>query len=71
MLEAAVMYDRRVAAILGEDDEQMQGSTQEGSTGGLEGINGEIRRPRLAALNRFPRLLFIVTGRCLGRFFLF
>lgn len=48
LLEAAVMYDRRVAAILNEDD----------STNG-EAFLKEISDARQYL---YPRLLFIITG---------
>lgn len=48
LLEAAVMYDRRVAAILNEDD-----------SSGEELIWEEIRNEKQFL---YPRLLFIITG---------
>lgn len=48
LLEAAVVYDRRVAALLGEDD----------STGD-EVFWGRIRDGQQFL---YPRLLFIITG---------
>ncbi|GFP98847.1 chitobiosyldiphosphodolichol beta-mannosyltransferase [Phtheirospermum japonicum] len=49
LLEAALMYDRRVAALLGEDD----------STGN-EVVWDEIRNGKQFT---YPRLLFIITGK--------
>lgn len=48
LLEAAVMYDRRVAAILNEDD-----------SSGEELLWEEIRNEKQFL---YPRLLFIITG---------
>lgn len=48
LLEAAVMYDRRVAAILGEDDSTEEKVIWEGLFDGRQYL--------------YPRLLFIITG---------
>lgn len=52
LLEAAVMYDRRVAALLGESDAAFLNSSLEAHT-----------VPEAAS--PFPRLLFVVTGKFL------
>lgn len=49
LLEAAVMYDRRVAAILNEDDALQEDTLWNEMT------NGE--------LYQYPRLLFVITGK--------
>ncbi|KAF7822483.1 UDP-glycosyltransferase TURAN isoform X1 [Senna tora] len=49
LLEAAVMYDRRVAAILNEDDSIDEGVIWEDISSGKHCL--------------YPRLLFIITGR--------
>ncbi|KAL2631705.1 hypothetical protein R1flu_016391 [Riccia fluitans] len=50
LLEAALMYDRRVSAILGESDSVFE-----------KEANQDKVKPRLSSL--FPRLLIIVTGK--------
>jgi len=50
LLEAAVMYDRRVAALLGESDAAFLNSSLEAHT-------------VAEAASPFPRLLFVVTGK--------
>ena len=52
LLEAAVMYDRRVAALLGESDAAFLNSSLEAHT-------------VAEATSPFPRLLFVVTGKFL------
>lgn len=49
LLEAAVMYDRRVAAILNEDDSVQVGTLYEDTCNGKQHL--------------YPRLLFIITGK--------
>ncbi|KAL0306649.1 UNVERIFIED_CONTAM: UDP-glycosyltransferase TURAN [Sesamum radiatum] len=49
LLEAALMYDRRVAALLGEDDSSGDEVIWDGITGGKQ--------------FPYPRLLFIITGK--------
>ncbi|XP_051126192.1 UDP-glycosyltransferase TURAN isoform X2 [Andrographis paniculata] len=49
LLEAALMYDRRVAALLGEDDSTGDEVVWEGIRDGKEFL--------------YPRLLFIITGK--------
>ncbi|KDP25859.1 hypothetical protein JCGZ_22889 [Jatropha curcas] len=49
LLEAAVMYDRRVAAILNENDSDLE-----------EGVWKEITDERKCL---YPRLLFVITGK--------
>lgn len=48
LLEAAVMYDRRVAAIIGEDDS----------------VDEEVMWKEISDAKQclYPRLLFIITG---------
>jgi beta-1,4-mannosyltransferase len=47
-LEAALMYDRRVAATLGEDDSMNEGQLWTDIKNGKQFV--------------YPRLLFIITG---------
>lgn len=55
LLEAALMYDRRVAALLNEDDSTREDVIQKEICEGKQFL--------------YPRLLFIITGK-LFRFFL-
>lgn len=55
LLEAALMYDRRVAAILNEDD-----STKE------EVLWKEMQSGKQYL---YPRLLFVITGEILSNYF--
>lgn len=48
LLEAAVMYDRRVSAILGEDDSTMDSVVWKEINDGRQYL--------------YPRLLFVITG---------
>ena len=48
LLEAAVMYDRRVAAILNEDDSKKEEVLWKEMKSGTEYL--------------YPRLLFVITG---------
>lgn len=48
LLEAAVMYDRRVAAILNEDDSVKEEVLWDEMNNGKQ--------------NNYPRLLFVITG---------
>lgn len=49
LLEAAVMYDRRVAAILNEDDSTKEEVLWKETNSGKQFL--------------YPRLLFIITGK--------
>ena len=51
LLEAALMYDRRVAATLGEDDSMDEGKLWIDIKNGKQFV--------------YPRLLFIITGLCI------